>query len=141
LLCRPDEATPEHHVAHGDALARDQLLAADHPYREAGEVVLTASVEARELGRLAAQQRAAGLPAAVGDAAHHGLALVHVQLARGEVVEEEERPRTHGEHVVHAHGHEVDAHRVVAVERERQLELGAHAVRTGHQDGVLDVAR
>jgi hypothetical protein len=37
--------------------------------------------------------------------------------------------------VVDAHGHQVDADGVVPAELLGQLELGAHAVGGGHQDG------
>ncbi len=40
------------------------------------------------------------------------------------------------DHVVYAHGHEIDADGVVAIEREGELLLGAHAVGRGHQNGV-----
>lgn len=40
----------------------------------------------------------------------HLLRGVHVQLAAGKVVEEEHRLRAAGHNVVHAHGHQVDAH-------------------------------
>ena len=59
------------------------------------------------------------------------------ELARGEVVEEEEGLRALDDDVVHAHGHEVDADRVVSVREEGDLELGAHAVGAGDQDRVL----
>ena len=48
--------------------ARQELAALDGADREAGEVVVAAVVHARHLGRLAADQRAAGLAAALGDA-------------------------------------------------------------------------
>ena len=51
-----------------------------------------------------------------------------VQLADGDVVEEEEGLGTAHENVVRAHRHEVDADRVVAVHELRDLELGADAV-------------
>ena len=50
-----------------------------------------ARVEAGQLRGLAAEQRAAGLLAALGDALHHLGALLRLELAGGEVVEEEER--------------------------------------------------
>ena len=67
------------------------LLALDDADGEAGQVVLAVGVHAGQLGGLAADERAAGLLAAVGDALDHRLADGDVELARGEVVEEEER--------------------------------------------------
>ena len=80
------------------------------------------------LGRLAADQRAAGLLAAARDALDDLAGDGDVELAAGEVVEEEQRLGALDQDVVDAHRDEVDADRVVAVERERELELGADAV-------------
>ena len=51
------------------ALAGQHLVALDRADAEAGEVVVALGVHARHFGRLAADQRAAGLPAALGDRA------------------------------------------------------------------------
>ncbi len=64
-----------------------------------------------------------------------------VELARGEVVEEEEWPGAAGDDVVHAHAHEVEADRVVHARGEGYLELGADAVGPADEDGILDVGR
>ena len=73
------------------------------------------------LGGLAADQRAAGVLAAVRDALDDVGGDVDVELAAGEVVEEEQRLGALHEDVVDAHRDEIDADRVVAVEREREL--------------------
>ena len=65
---------------------------------------------------------------------------VDVELAAGEVVEEEQRLGALHQDVVDAHRDEVDADGVVAVERERELELGAHAVGAGRPAPVRDSA-
>ena len=65
--------------------------------------------------------------------------VLGLNMADGDVVEEEERLRARGEDVVHAHGDEVLAHRLMTVEKLRQHELRAHAVRTANEDGVLHV--
>jgi hypothetical protein len=94
-------------------------------------------VHAGHFRGLAADQRAARELAAAGDAADHGRGGVHVQLAAGEVVEEEQRLGALHQHVVDAHGHQVDADRVVHVPLEGQLELGADAVGAAHQHRLL----
>ena len=71
-----------------------------------------------------------------GDAFHHCGGHRYVQLAAGEVVEEEQRLGTLHENVVDAHGYQVDAYGVVAAEFEGELELGAHAVGAGYQHRV-----
>lgn len=66
----------------------------------------------------------------------HLLSGVHVQLAARKVVEEEHGLRAAGDNVVHAHGYQVDAHRVVLVHVKRQLQLCAHTVGARHQERV-----
>jgi hypothetical protein len=60
-------------------------------------------------------------------------------MAGSEVVEEEQRLCPAHHQVVHAHGHEIDANRVVLAHEKGQLQLGAHAVGAGHQQRVLVV--
>jgi hypothetical protein len=62
---------------------------------------------------------------------------VDVELAGGEIVEEEHRLGALHQDVVDAHRDQVDADGVVAVELEGQLELGADAVGAGHQHRLL----
>jgi hypothetical protein len=85
------------------------------------------------LGGFAADQGAAGELAAFGDAFDHGGGGIHVELAAGEVVEEEQRLGALHQDVVDAHGDQVLADGVVAVPVEGQLELGADAVGAGDQ--------
>ena len=56
-----------------------------------------------------------------------------VELAARVVIEEEERLGAQREDVVHAHGDEIDADRIVAVELESELQFRAHAVGAGDQ--------
>ena len=60
------------------------------------------------------------------------------ELAGGEIVEEEQRLGALHQDVVDAHRHQVDADGVVAVELERQLQLGADAVGAGNQHRLLE---
>ena len=41
------------------------------------------------------------------------------------------------QNIVHAHGHQIDAHGIVFVPVKREFEFGAHAVGTAHEYGVL----
>jgi len=70
----------------------------------------------------------------------HRLCNVHIQLAGGVVVQEEEGFGAGGDDVVHAHGHQVDAYGVVLAHVECQLQLGAHPVRARNQEGVTCTA-
>ena len=59
--------------------------------------------------------------------------VVGVDLAGGDVVEEEERLGAHADQVVDAHGDQVDADRVVATGRPGHHQLRADPVGRGHQ--------
>ncbi len=131
----------DQHVARGDLRAVDELLLLDDAHREAGDVVLAVGVHARHLGRLAAHERAARLTAALGDARDDRLDLPGFVVSHGHVVEELQRLGALRQHVVDAHGHGVDADRVVLVHLERQLELRAHAVGAAHEHRFLDLQR
>ena len=59
-----------------------------------------------------------------------------IELAGGEIVEEEQRLGALHDEVVDAHGDEIDADRVVDAGLDGDLELGADAVVGGDQDGI-----
>src|SRR5215469_17450611 len=63
-----------------------------------------------------------------------------LELAGGEIIEEEQRLGALHNEIVDAHGDEIDADRVVPAGEDGELELGADAVGSGDQDGVA-VAR
>ena len=63
---------------------------------------------------------------------------LRVELAAGEIVEEEQRLGALHDEVVDGHGDEVDADRVVPAGVDGDLELGADAVGGGDQDRVLE---
>src|SRR3546814_17384780 len=71
--------------------------------------------------------------AAFRDAADHGHGGVDIELAGGEVVEEEQRLGALHQHVVDAHADQVAADRVVAPQLLGELELGDDAVGAGDQ--------
>ena len=91
------------------------------------------------LGHLAADERAAGLLAALADARHDLGHVLGLQLADGHVVEEEQRLGAGGQDVVGAHGHQIDAHRVVLAGHLGHLELRTHAVGAADQQRIVHV--
>src|SRR5690606_25355366 len=131
----------EQHVALDDIVAGQQLAALGRPYGKAGKVVVAAVVHARHFRRLAADQRAAALPTAFGDAADDRRALVRVELAGSEIVEEKQWLGALHHDVVDAHGDKVDADGVVLAGFYGDLELGADAVIGGDQDGIGKAGR
>ena len=124
-----------------DGIARPDPLGAElgavlHcAHGEAGQVELVGRHDPRMLGRLAADQRAARLPAALVHPGHHGRDVLGVDLARGEVVEHEEGLGADADQVVHAHGDQVDADRLVTAGGASHHQLRAHPVGRGHQHG------
>ena len=59
-------------------------------------------------------------------------------MPQGHIVQEEQRLCPLRQHVVDAHRHGVYAYGVVLVQRERNLQLGAHAVGAAHQHRFLE---
>jgi hypothetical protein len=141
VAVQPARAQAERDVAGADAARSEHLGAVDDADGEGGEVVVAVGVEARQLGGLAAEQRAAGLATAVDDAADQRLDEVGGEHAAGDVVEQEQRLRAGDQQVVDAHRHEVDADRVVAVHGDRDQQLGADAIGAGHEHRLRDAGR
>ena len=114
---QPARREAEHDVAGRDRAAVERLAALDRADREAGEVVIALGIHAGHLRRLAADQRAADLAAGAGDAGDDVRGGRDVELAGGEVVEEEQRLGALHDEIVDAHGDEVDADGVVPAGR------------------------
>ena len=113
------------------------LLALDRADREAREVIVAAMIHAGHLGGLAADEGAARLPAAFGDAGDHIARLFDLELAGGEIVEEEQRLGPLHDEVVDRHGDEIDADRRMQARIDGDLQLGADPVIGGDQTGSL----
>ena len=123
----------DHRIARLDVRAADDVGFFHHADREAGKVVFPGRIHAGHLGGFAADQRATGLFAAERDALDDFGGGIHIELAAGEIIEEEQRLRALHQDVVDAHADQVDADRVVAIQFEGELEFGADAVGAGHQ--------
>src|SRR5207245_5199043 len=103
----------------------------DDPDDETGEVVVAKRVEARHLGGLAAEKRAAGVATGFAHALDELLEDVGVELARREVVKEEDRTRARARDVIDTVVDDVDADPAMFAGRDRDLDLGADAVGAG----------
>jgi hypothetical protein len=128
----------EDDVAGREIRARQQRPALGCADREAREIVILLGIHAGHLGGLAADQRAARLPAAIGDAAHDLDADLRVELAGGVVVEEEQGLGALHDQVVDAHRDEVDADGRMQAALDRDLHLGADAVIGRDQDRIAE---
>ena len=138
---QPGGGQTDHGVAGPHPLGTELGTVLDHPHRETGQIDLIGCHDTGVLGRLATDQRAAGLAAALVHPGHDGGHRVRIDLAGGEVVEHEERLGADAHQVVHAHGHEVEADRLVAARGPGHDQLGTHSVGGGDQHGVGEAAR
>ena len=100
-------------VAGGDVAARQDRAALGGADRKAGEVVVARLIEPRHFGGLAADQRAAGQPAAFRDAGDHRRADLRIELGAGEIIEKEQGLGALDHEIVDRHGDQIDADGVV----------------------------
>ena len=114
----------------------EDLPALGGTHGETGEIVVAGGIHPGQLRRFAPDQRAAGLTAALGDPGDDVAPRLHVQDAGRVVIQEKQGFRTLNHQVVHAHGHQIDADGAMVSAGDGDLELGAHAVGGGHQDGI-----
>ena len=77
---------------------------------------------------------------AFGDTCNHLARLLDVELAAGEVVQEKQRFGPLDNEIVHRHGDEIDADRVVLSRIDGHLELGPDPVTGCHQNGITETA-
>ncbi|OIQ79779.1 hypothetical protein GALL_384690 [mine drainage metagenome] len=131
----------QHHITFGNGRAVDDSVLFHHADGKTCQVIFAGRIHTGHFRRFSAHQRAAGLFASGCDAADHLGGRAHFQFAAGEVVEKEQGFCALHQDIVDAHRHQVDADRVVLVELERQLELGADAVGTGYHDRIFEFLR
>jgi hypothetical protein len=133
-------ARAEHHVAGLDGPAVDDVIALDDADAEAGHVVIARLIEVRQDRRLAADQGAVRLHAAVADALDEIARQGRIVLRHRQVIEEHQRLAAGAKTVVDGHGDEVDADRVVLARERGDLELAADAVGAGDEHRMAIVA-
>ena len=134
----PGRGKPDHGIADRDIASRQQRAALGRADRKTGEVVVAVLVEARHFRGLAADQRAAGFAAALGDAGDDRGGGLRIELAAGEIVEKEQRFGALHDEVVDRHRHQIDADAVMQPGLDRDLDLGADAVGGRHQHRILE---
>ena len=124
---------PHQHIARPDVRACDQILFICHTDREAGQVIFILRIEARHLCRLAADQRRAGLHAALRHAGNNLRNLLRVILPARDIVQEKQRLAACAGHVIDTHRDTVDSNCIMAVHHEGQLQLRSDTVRPGQK--------
>ena len=73
------------------------------------------------------------LTASSGDASDDADGVVRAELATGVIIEEEERFGAVTKDVIGAHGHQVDANRLILIQDLRQFDLRDDAIGAGNQ--------
>ncbi len=131
----------DEHVALLHAFGVEHLRAVDNADGEAGQVIVVRVHHAGVLSHFPTHERATRLTASLADAGDDLGHMLLAQLADGDVVQEEQRLGAAGEDVVHAHGHQVDAHGAVLAGELGDLELRAHAVGARNQQRLFHILR
>ena len=132
---------PEHGISGSYIGSRQQRAPFGGTDRKARQIVIALLVEAGHLGGLAPDQRAAGFPAALGDPRDDRGGRLRIELAAGEVVQEEQRFCTLHHEVVDRHRHEVNPDTAMQAGLDRNLDLGANAIGRGDQNRILEAGR
>src|SRR5262245_35322122 len=121
--CQPDD-----NVTVGNVAARQYCVALNGADRETGEVIVLALIDARHLRRLAADQGASRLAAAMADAFNDGGRGLRLKFPASVIIKKEEGLGALHYEVIHAHCDQINADGVVAAGFDCNLELGADAV-------------
>ena len=96
-------------------------------------LVPTPSVAATRTGSLK--------PAAFRDTGHDRRGGFRIELAAGEIVQEEQRFGALHDEVVDRHRHQIDADAVMQASFDRDLDLGADSIGGRDQHGILEAGR
>ncbi len=124
---------PQDHVAGAGFRAIDDGILLHHADAEARQVVVSAVIHAGHFGGLSADQSASGLDTPIDDAGNDALGDIDVEFAAGKIIQKEQRFGALHDHVIGAHGNQIDAHAVVAVRVDRQPKFGADPVGSRYQ--------
>lgn len=119
---------------------RQDLVPFDGANNKASSVVVTLGVDAGHFGSFAANERTSRLQASINDALDHIPGLQDIQLPARKVVEEKQRIRSLSQHIVHIHGNEIDANRIMDPCALSNFELGADAVGSRDKNGIFETA-
>jgi hypothetical protein len=133
---KSDQCVSRPHGASGD-----DPLPVDGPHREPRQVEFPCPVHGRHLGGLSSEKGASGLSTPFRDPRDDFGSVLRGELPRGVVIEKEQGFGAVDQDVVHAHGHEVDAHRPEPSCHRGDLHLGPHAVRARYEYGIAVFSR
>ena len=109
----------------------------DHADDEPRDVIFPIGIEARHLGGLASDQRAAGFFATPREAFDHRRDGIRHELPGRDVVEKKKRPRALDQNIVDAVADQIVADRVVDAGGKRDSQLGADSVSRRYEHGLF----
>ena len=141
MAWRPDAARPDDDVAGPRRAAVDHVAAFDDADAAARQVERVLGHQVGVLRGLAADESAARVTAAGRDGPDQLRHRLRDDVADRDVVDERERLRPAADDVVRAHRDEVDADRVVALERRRDRRLGPDPVGRGDEHRLAVAGR
>src|SRR3989338_1602457 len=104
-----------------DLFSVNNLISVRDPYTETCQVKITVGVESGHLSRFAANQGAACLLTALGDALndfHHPMVI---EFSDREIIKKKKRLGAQGQNVIHIHSDEVYAEPLIAFAVHREL--------------------
>ena len=123
----------DNNIARRNAFTGDDFFTIDETDGESRQVIIARRVKAGHFRRFPTQKRAAGFLTGRRDTFHNGCDLFRNEFTGRNIVEKEKRTRALHEHVIHAHRHAVLPDRGMFAAINGQPQLGADAIRTGHQ--------
>ena len=109
----------------------------DHSNDRAADVILARLIEPGHLRSLTTDERATVFGASFGEAFNDVGEDTRLQFPSAQVIEKEQRLCPQNSNVVDTVIYQVLADRVVTIEGESDFELGANAINTGDEDGLL----
>ncbi len=139
-MCSPTAGSPTIASPGATRLRIGDLRAGDDADDRPGEIEVRRLIEPGHLGRLAAEQRHLVVAAGALNASDDLARDIGIELADGQIVEEEQRLRVEDEDVVHAVVDEIGADRAVASGLRGDQDLRPDAVR-GTNENLLRVTR
>ncbi|CAB4997725.1 unannotated protein [freshwater metagenome] len=136
---RPVGGHPQQHVAILQGASWQHLRSVDEADQRAGDVERPFGVHPRHLRCLTTQEGASGNLARLGHTGDHLCHLIGVELAAGDVVEEEQWTSALYEHIVDAVVDDVHAHALVLAETGGEFDLRADAIGGGDEQWFVHV--
>ena len=101
--------------------------------RESRQVIFVFRIEAGHFSGLAAHQGAARLYAAFRYAGNNLRYFFRIIFSHRHIVQKDQRLGPGTDNIIDAHGHTVNAYRVMLIQKKSQFQLGSHTVGTGNQ--------